>query len=440
VVRELGIEVNGANPVYQSMIVLEPALAAPDPEWSAHMMENEITRAVDATKLDLELQIDERPDGHLAGRLIYDRDLFKAETAERLAERWSRILAAVAADPTLTVSRLVAVSSDEERRQLVEWNATASERSGASVPDLLRARCAAQPEAPAVSCGRETITYGELDSRSDSVAADLRAGAVIALDEEPSVRLVVSALGTLKAGDASPAAVLFTRTGKAVAITHRAAVNAATALVDETGLSSTDRVVVLPEGCIASPVTELWAPLMAGAEVILASREESVDGAKLSRLIKRRKATFMHASPETWQTLIDSKLRAARSLRAVSSGGPLPQALADQILVRFRVLWNAYGTPETAGIAAIGPLEPPAAVAVGHPIANTRVYIVDPAGRPVPVGAVGDLLVAGVGVATEYLNRPELAGDLAATSPDGTRAFRTGDRARWLPDGILQIA
>src|SRR4029077_12062282 len=109
------------------------------------------------------------------------------------------ILAAVAADPTLTVSRLAAVTSDEERRQVVEWNATASERPGASLPDLVSARCAAQPDAPAISAGREAITYRELDSRSEAVAAGLRAagtksGSVVALNAEPSVQFVVSAL------------------------------------------------------------------------------------------------------------------------------------------------------------------------------------------------------------------------------------------------------
>ena len=92
VVRALaaGEAPGAANPVYQTMLVLEPALAAPDPDWSMHQMEGEIGNAVGATKLDLELELDERPDGHLAGRLIYDRDLFEPATAARVVDHFTR--------------------------------------------------------------------------------------------------------------------------------------------------------------------------------------------------------------------------------------------------------------------------------------------------------------------------------------------------------------
>ena len=209
VVRDLDSQTAGAaNPVYQTMIVLEPALVAPDPDWSLHQMESEIGDEVGTTKLDLELELDERPEGHLAGRLIYDRDLFDDATAARVAEHWSRIVAAVAADPTQTASRVAILTPAEERRQLVEWNATAAGPRSEGVPDLVRERCAAQPDAPAVTAEGQTVTYGELDARSDATALRLRdagvtPGDVVALGDHPSIDFVVTALAAVKAGAAT---------------------------------------------------------------------------------------------------------------------------------------------------------------------------------------------------------------------------------------------
>ncbi len=390
------------------MIVLEPAIVAPDPNWSAHFMENEITRAVDATKIDLELQIDERPEGELAGRLIYDRDLFEAGTAERLAERWTRILAAIAADPALAVSSLAGATAAEERRQSVEWNATATERPTATVRDLISERSAAQPDAIAITDGGRTTTYAELEER---LVAD------------------------------GPFGTQSTRTGKTVAISQLAAVTVATAVASELGLSPADVVLSAPERIHRAPLLALWAPLIAGARVVIPAAEEASIGARVTQLIKAEGVTLLHASPDDWAALIASGLRAGRSLRALSTGAELTQELADEILGRCSGLWNAYGTPETAGCATIGRIEPPAPVVIGRPISNTRVYVVDGDGRPAPIGAIGELLIAGDGVALEYIDRPELSAETFADAAiEGGPVFRTGDSGRWLADGILQFA
>ena len=197
----------GGNPVYQTMIVLEPATETPDPTWSLQQIDSLLTDAVGSHKLDLELQLDERDDDHLVGRLIYDRDLFEPATARRFAAHFTEICAAVAGEPAARAATIPMLTEAERRRQLVEWNSTAVERPSGSVADLVAARAAAQPEAVAVADGETSIDYAELDRRAERVAGSLRdagvgEGDVVALLARPSVDLAVGALGILKAGAA----------------------------------------------------------------------------------------------------------------------------------------------------------------------------------------------------------------------------------------------
>jgi non-ribosomal peptide synthetase component F len=151
------------------------------------------------------------------------------------------------------------------------------------------------------------------------------------------------------------------------------------------------------------------------------------------------RVSFMHAPPSAWQRLIDTGLRSVRGLRALSGGEPLPAALAEQILMRCRVLWNAYGKAETGGYCTLGRVEVARPVTLGRPLANTRVYVRDHHGQPTPVGVAGELVVAGDGVAAGYLNRPELTAAAFVADPFGRAlAHRTGDRARWRQDGTLE--
>ncbi|HEY4098048.1 MAG TPA: condensation domain-containing protein [Baekduia sp.] len=490
-VRELQPEQpGGGNPIYQTMLVLEPTTAAPDPAWSLHQMEGEIGDAVGTTKLDLELELDERPNGHLAGRLIYDTDLFEPATAARIAEHWSRLVEAVAADPTLTASQIPLLTEAEEHRQLVEWNATATDLPPGGVHERVAARWAA------VSAGGQAVDAAELDARAATIARRLRAagvvpGDVVACCAPPSIDLIAGALGVLQAGAAhllldpdlpvdqldfliadSGATALLAAPGlaatltspparvlvlgedgpeedlaaepaapdavccvqytddppRAVPLRHAAVVNVATALATDLSLVPADTVLVLPPALYATPVLDLWLPLLAGARIVVAPAEAAADGAQLSRFIKAEGVSFLHASPATWQTLIDTGLKPARSLRGLCSGGPLSPALADAILARCRILWNAYGTAETTEVATLGRVERAQPVTLGRPIANTRAYVLDGAGRPAAVGVPGDLVIAGEGIAGAFVDDPFAPG----------RAHRTGDRARWLPDGRLQ--
>jgi non-ribosomal peptide synthetase component F len=109
-------------------------------------------------------------------------------------------------------------------------------------------------------------------------------------------------------------------------------------------------------------------------------------------------------------------------------------------------LINQYGPTETHVVTAFTlpdiPASWPALPPIGRPIANTRIYVLDESGRPVPMGVPGELCVGGVQVARGYLDRPELTDerfipDPFSPSPDA-RLYRTGDRCRWRSDGLLE--
>ncbi|HEY6537984.1 MAG TPA: amino acid adenylation domain-containing protein [Candidatus Dormibacteraeota bacterium] len=197
----------GANPIFQAMLVLEPPMVTPDPEWSLHQMEAEIGNQLAKAKFDLHIELDRRPDGHLSGRLIYDSDLFEASTARGMAESWVRLLEELARDPERRLSQVSLQAPEELTRQLVTWNATTAEGPDMAVHEIVSLQARLRPDRVAVSCGSERLTYGELDARAAVLANALMAdgrgvGSVVGLLAERSVDMVVGMLGILKAGAA----------------------------------------------------------------------------------------------------------------------------------------------------------------------------------------------------------------------------------------------
>jgi len=206
-VQELAGPRVGVNRLFQAMLILEPPLAAVDPEWSLHQMEAGIGDAIGHAKLDLSLELDERPDGHLAGRVIYDSDLFDRQTAERMIGHWLTLLNGVLAGPDRPVSTLP-VLPDREQQEFADWNATQVDYPRDScLHGLIEARCRQRPDEVAVQFNGSGLTYAELDRWSDRVAARLQAadvgpGQVVAFHAHRSLEMVVGLVGILKSGAA----------------------------------------------------------------------------------------------------------------------------------------------------------------------------------------------------------------------------------------------
>jgi amino acid adenylation domain-containing protein len=236
-----------------------------------------------------------------------------------------------------------------------------------------------------------------------------------------------------------------------VMIEHRSVVNFLVSMQREPGIGPGDRFVSVTTLSFDIAGLEIHGPLTCGATVVLASRVTALDGAALAALLRRHDATLLQATPTTWRLLLDSGWQGHRSahgaaggLKMLCGGEALPRDLAERLLALPGELWNLYGPTETtvwSTLARVRELDRP--IAIGRPIANTQVHVLDALGQPTPVGVAGELAICGDGLARGYLNRPELTEEKFATvdllGQGPTRAYRTGDVARWRSDGQLEF-
>jgi len=231
---------------------------------------------------------------------------------------------------------------------------------------------------------------------------------------------------------------------KGVQIEHRALVNLLAAF--ETIVEPGPRDVLVAVTTLSFDIAglELLLPLVSGGQVVIASREVAADPAKLMRLLADAGATIVQATPATWRMLLDAGWQSAPDLRVLCGGEALPPDLAARLLSTGATVWNVYGPTETtiwSTAHRVAEIDGP--VPIGRPIANTRVFVLDGHGEPVPIGVPGELHIGGAGVARGYLARPELTAERFVADPfsaePGARLYRTGDVARYRADGTLEF-
>jgi amino acid adenylation domain-containing protein len=230
---------------------------------------------------------------------------------------------------------------------------------------------------------------------------------------------------------------------KGVQLEHRSVVNFLVSMHKEPGFTAGDRLVSVTTLSFDIAGLEIYGPLTAGGEVVVASRSTSLDGIQLAALLEETGATVMQATPATWRLLLEAGWRGLPGLRILCGGEALPRELADKLLATGSEIWNLYGPTETTIWSTVGRVEPGDSYPdIGHPIANTAVYILDEQRRPVPVGVPGEIYIGGDGLARGYLNRPELTADRFVPDPfrdlPGARMYRTGDLGRYRADGAIQ--
>jgi amino acid adenylation domain-containing protein len=276
--------------------------------------------------------------------------------------------------------------------------------------------------------------------REQQVLLDADASAI---DGAPSTPLPVDAHS---AQPEDAAYVIYTSgsTGqpKGVVVPHRAVVNFLTSMAREPGLRPEDVLVAVTTLSFDIAVLELQLPLTLGATVVIASRDEAIDGQALGALLEQHHASVMQATPVTWRLLLAAGWKPGKGFKALVGGEALPRDLADELLARGVELWNLYGPTETTVWSTCARITDTAnGISIGKPIANTTVYILDGHNSPCPIGIAGELYIGGEGVSLGYWRRPELTAERFIADPfsstPGARLYRTGDRARWRADGNI---
>jgi amino acid adenylation domain-containing protein len=230
---------------------------------------------------------------------------------------------------------------------------------------------------------------------------------------------------------------------KGVAVEHRAVRNLLASFRGTLGLTSGDRFIAVTTLSFDIALLELLLPLADGADLVIATAHEAREPDRLRALIERAAGTAMQATPQTWR-MLESAGGVPAGLRLRLCGGEaLPADLADRLLAPGVTLWNVYGPTETTVWSAAGVVTSATEAAhIGPPIDNTRVYVLDERLMPVPVGVVGEVCLAGLGVARGYHGQPRLTARAFRPDPwggTGARLYRTGDLGRWREGGGLEL-
>ncbi|MER5642789.1 amino acid adenylation domain-containing protein, partial [Kitasatospora sp. NPDC002227] len=512
----------GRHPLFQTLVALESRAEVPADFGGLACAEHQFE--LEVAKFDLSFRFTELgPSAGLSLSVEYATDLFDHATAVSFAERLTRVLHAAAADPDAAIGSIEILAPAEREQLLTTWNDTAAPVPDTTLPALFEAQAASTPSAVALVAGSAELTYAELDSRAEHLAAVLAGSGVAA--ETPvvvlmdrSVELVTALLAVGKAGgvyvpldDRHPAErlrqitadtgaalvlldpahrdhplaaeapcpvlvldgsafdgprtvrtrrpavhpeqlayVMFTSgsTGvpKGIAITHRDVVQLATDPCWRH--DSALRVLFHAPHAFDASTYELWAPLLSGGQVVVAPPGD-LDAAAVRALITAHQLTHVHVTAGLFRVIAEEDPGIFAGVAEVLTGGDVVSAPAVRRVleavpgIRARAL---YGPTEVTLCATQLPMPDadsvPDVVPIGRPLANTRVYVLDQALQPVPAGVVGELHIAGAGLARGYVDRPALTAERFVACPfgePGARMYRTGDLVRWRADGTLEF-
>jgi enterobactin synthetase component F len=232
---------------------------------------------------------------------------------------------------------------------------------------------------------------------------------------------------------------------KGVEVTHRNLANFLQGMRAPLGMQSSDRFLAVTTMTFDISVLEIFFPLTIGACVIMAGSEVVRTPSALARLIRQHHATYMQATPSLWRVLLASPDLDLDRVSVLIGGEALSTELAGQLKRRAARVIQCYGPTETTVWSTVFELDgeggadaPP----IGRPILNTRLYVLDVNQQPVQTGAVGELYIAGAGVAKGYLHHPQLTEVRFLADPfmgNGTRMYRTGDLVYWDDKGLLHF-
>ncbi|HEV7648872.1 MAG TPA: amino acid adenylation domain-containing protein [Actinophytocola sp.] len=445
---------------------------------------------------DLTVTVIEQPDGEFA--LDLDADAAVCGPGE-LAAHEAGLLAMLDAIATAPDARLTDVALVPDEARVLALGSAPRETEDVTWPGLVERQARRTPDAVALVCEDESLTYAELNAAANRLARSLvargvRPEDVVGVALPRSTSLVVALLAVMKAGAAylpldtghpaerlsflatdagarlvltpadldadafdpsdvdievplgAAAYVIYTSgsTGrpKGVVVTHDGMGSLVATAVDRLGVSASSRVAQFASAGFDVAVWDLCMALGTGARVVLVPEARRVAGPELTGYLAAHGVTHMILPPSLVAALPPDCRLPEGGLLVVGTEA-VPAELVARWSSTMRVV-VAYGLTEATVNSTLWQAEPGRAgpVPIGGPDPNTRLYVLDTALRPVGVGIAGELYVGGRGLARGYAGQPGPSATRFVADPfagPGARMYRTGDRVRWGEDGNLEF-
>ena len=394
------------NPLFQVQFLLRPAEEAGSQTQEGFQIET-IEPEHATSRFDLSLELTETANG-FQGFFEYSSELFHPGTIARLGEHLALLLNVATKAPDQRFSDH-ALLTPSESEQLDTWNKTEQKLPSSCAHELISQQAALTPDSPAISFKAKTLSYQELESRSNQLANFLLTNLPASSEPSPialclprSEMLPIALLAILKTGSpylpldpnhpeerlqtilddadsilrltpevladesistfpetlperehtADQLAYLIYTSGstgipKGVPIQHRSLVNLVLSMAQKLDLQSEDTLLAITTIAFDIATLELLLPLITGAHICLADEETASDGDALIRILEQSQATLMQATPATWRLLLENQWEGNSKLKILCGGEALDLPLAHELLKKGKSLWNLYGPTET---------------------------------------------------------------------------------------------
>lgn len=521
-------EVSHGHPLFETVLVYENyPVDRTLGEWGGELSVQDV---VSHTWTNYPLSIMVVPEAELRAKVLYDSSRFDGETIQRVMSHLETILTGMTENPAAKLSELP-VLTEQERRQLMEWNATdAPYPTDICIQQLFETQAAQRPDAVALLLEDEQMTYRELDELSNQIARLLLREGVgpnvrVGVMMERSMEMIAAVLGILKAGgayvpldpshpgerlayvlenaevavllahsscvenlpDEHPVVILWetekesirqesrerpgaetsaqnlayiiytsgsTGTPKGVMVRHQPVINLIEWVNNTFAMNESDRLLWVTSLGFDLSVYDIFGILGAGGSIRIVKDADVRDPKRLLQHLRSGEITFWDSAPAALQQVLpflgetSGKAAESRLKRVFLSGDWIPLSMPDELKKHFpgvEVISLGGGTEATiwSNFYRIGEVEEDwVSIPYGKPIQNARYYVLDAHLNPCPIGVPGELYIGGACLAEGYANAPELTSQRFLPDPfgaPGDRMYRTGDMARYWPDGNMEF-
>jgi amino acid adenylation domain-containing protein len=501
------------NPLFDVMVVLQNA-GTNTSNYLSNFMSGIKARPEESmesfsSKFDLTFSFFETNDG-LKISINYNTDLFLKSTAERIASHILQLIYSVTYAPERSINSLNYLTDKEKEQILTFSGSTSGLETTPTVVKLFEDQVRKQPDAIALVNGNKTLTYLELNQKSNKLANFLLSKFTITKNELVAVKMdrsamsIISFLAVLKAGGAyvpidmdypsqrinymlsdcdchiiiddnlieeylleedklsvcNPDKPIKNKDLVYVMYTSGSTGEPKGVMVEHAGIISlvknTNYINIQENDCLLSisnfvfdgSTFDIFGAFLNGAKLVIPAKEELLDLTKLNDLIERNKVSMFFSPTAFFNAMVTSEEVNFGKLKAIIIGGESASVNHIEIFIRKYPqveLVNGYGPTENTTFSTFFSIDDLSryntTIPIGKSISNSFVYILDKQQNFVPIGVMGEIFVAGPGLARGYLNKPELTDERFVPNPfsEGKRMYRTGDLGRWLPDGNIEF-